>query len=135
MALTQNTDAQEKAGDLIAYPVAGSVHLYKGALVCRNSSGYATPGADAASHALLGIAEEEVDTTGVAAGVKTILVRKRGTYVVKKTAAAAADLGVAVYVTADDTVAATSTHSVLAGYVAEIVSASKVRIRIDNAVR
>ena len=135
MALTQNTDAQEKAGQLIAYPVAGNVHIYKGALVCRNGGGYAVPGADAASHALLGVAEEEVDTTGVAAGVKTVPVKKTGTYLVKKAAAATADIGLVVYVTADDTVAATGVNSVLAGYVAEVVSSGKVRVRIDNAVR
>lgn len=52
-----------------------AVKIWKGAIVARNSSGYATNAGDTASTKVLGIAEETKDNSGGAAGDLTIKVR------------------------------------------------------------
>lgn len=135
MALTAAYEAKQKDGELITYPISANAKIWKGALVCRNASGYAVAAADAASYALLGVAAESCDNTGGANGALSVRLYKTGSFVYGKAGATQADVGAAVYCTSDDTVAGTAVNSVLAGYVTALESSGKVRVRIDNAVR
>jgi hypothetical protein len=45
------------------------------------------------------------------------------------------DLGKPVYISEDDTVSLSTTNSILAGYITEILTGGRVMIRIDNAVK
>lgn len=76
MALAADRDTPMKDGELIQVPVATAVHIYAGALVAANATGYATPGATSTTLTYLGRAEENVNNTG-ADGAKTVKVRRR----------------------------------------------------------
>lgn len=110
MSLTADRNTQMKDGELIAVPMA-AVKIYAGALVAANASGYATPGAAAATLTYLGRAEETVDNSGGNAGDKTVLVRrgkmfKFGNYA--SDAVTQAELGKLCYIYDDSQVAKTS---------------------------
>jgi hypothetical protein len=131
-ALATNYEAARKDGEIITYPVAGSTHIYSGALVGENGSGYAIPATDG-STAFLGVAVEEADNSGSAtAGAKEVRVYKTGTFSVAKASATQTDLALEMLIHDDNTVGASSTSSLKAGTVVDIVDSSHVRIRIDN---
>jgi hypothetical protein len=52
----------------IQYPVAASAHIYAGAFVADNGSGYAVPMADTAGYFYLGRAQAEADNSAGSAG-------------------------------------------------------------------
>lgn len=61
------------AGHTIQGPVKGSSHLYAGTLIAQLASGgMFVPGSTASSGAAVGVAQHEVDTTGVADDVAQI---------------------------------------------------------------
>lgn len=135
--VTTEYDGQRSAGQLKSIPMS-AVKIWKGTLVAINTSGYAAKGADTASFLFAGVAYETVDNSAGAAGDKKIRVEKTGEYLFNFSGTASqADLGKAVYLVDDNTVAlaATTTNDVLCGYIQEFVSASTVRIRIDRAVQ
>jgi predicted RecA/RadA family phage recombinase len=133
--LTENYDAQGKAGALVSYPVAGSTHIYKGSLVCVNSEGYAVPGADSADYAFVGVAYEETNNTSGSAGDRRVRLLKTGSFVYSKEDAGQSDLGKLMYLSDDNTVADSTDHSVPAGIVVEVPNSSQVRLRIDTQVK
>lgn len=145
MALSANYNGElYKDGKLQSYKVAASTHIYKGALVCINSSGYLVPGADTSGLLFVGVAFEEFDNSAGADGAAAAdgrsgcRVRKSGDFLYTFTASTSqADVGKAVYLSADNTVAlaATTTNDVLAGYITEYVTSTSVRVRIDRAVQ
>jgi predicted RecA/RadA family phage recombinase len=132
--LSADKEVNRKAGNIVSYPVGTDI-VYKGALVCDDGSGYAVPAADSAGYALIGIAVENVDNSAGSPGDKSVRVYKTGTLEVAKASAAQTDNGVLMYILDDQTVAASSTNSVKAGYVVEVPSNAKVRIRIDPVVQ
>jgi len=136
--LTAAYDAKRKDGEIIAYKI-DVTKIYKGALVCENSSGYAVNGADAANYTFLWVAYETVDNSTGSAGDLNIRVYKTGTFVIPKEGGGAlqTDIGLAMYVEDNHSVNPTgeSTNSVLAGYVVEVPDSSNLRIRIDRAVQ
>lgn len=117
MALTADRDTHERDGSKIQLGMATNVKIYAGALVARNASGYATPGAVATTLRFAGRAAEQVDNTGGANGAKNITVEK-GVFKFKNYASdliTIADLGNDCYIYDDETVArtnGTSTRSV-----------------------
>lgn len=75
MPLDTDRNTQMQDAELIAVPMA-AVKVFAGSLVAANASGYATPGAAAATLTYLGRAEETVDNSGGSAGDLTVLVRR-----------------------------------------------------------
>jgi hypothetical protein len=129
-------EAQRTDGKLKSVPVAASTKVYKGTLVAINSSGYAVPAADTANFKLAGVAYETVDNSSGANGDKSVRVEKSGEFEMNGSGLAQGDLGKEVYVTDDNTVqTAANTNGMKVGAIAEVVSASKARVRIDNYVR
>lgn len=116
-ALAADRNTHQRSGDQLSMGVATNVKIYAGALVARNATGYATPGAVATTLRGMGRASEQVDNTGGADGAKAVTVEKgifkfanHGTDLVT-----IADVGNDCYIVDDQTVAktnGTSTRSV-----------------------
>ena len=135
MAITTAYDGKRKDGELIRYPLAAGQKIPKGALVVL-SAGLAANAADTAGVQFTGVAYETADNTGGAAGAVSVRVLKRGDYIYSKAAAVQADVGKQALVVDNGTVAtAATTNSIPAGYVAELVDAGHVRVRIDRGVQ
>lgn len=135
-ALTQAYEALPKDGELVAYPVAASTKIYKGALVSVTSAGYAIPArSGTATDIFVGVAHETVDNSAGANGAKTVRVMKRGTFVYNGTGFTQASVGAPFYAADDNTLTTSATNNQLVGYGVEYISSTKLRIRIDNAVR
>ena len=138
-ATTTDRDSKRSDGKLKAVKMT-NVKVPKGVLVCINTSGYATNGADTASFLFAGVSYEQVDNSAGSAGDKEIRVEKTGEHLFayNGTDAAQAILGKEVYIVDNQTVdddAGATTNDIKCGTVVEIVSGSQVRIRIDNYTR
>ena len=110
MPLTADRNTQMKDGELIAVPIATAKKIFAGSLVAANATGYATPGAVAATLTYLGRAEETVDNTG-ADGALSVLVRRGKAFKFANSATDAvtqASMGKVCYIEDDQTVSATS---------------------------
>jgi hypothetical protein len=160
-ALTAPFDARRKDGELQFYPVATNTKCFKGGLAVVNASGYVQPAADAASILFVGVFADSADNgngdtqpgsiapsigspspnlpSGIAQGTEGAInarVFKEGAYVFGIAAATQANVGAQVYVADDNNVALSGTaHSVVCGYITELIDASHVRVRIDRAVQ
>lgn len=125
-ALTKDRDTERRAGDQKVLPVKAATKIFAGSIVCRDSNGYAVPGADTAGFVYQGIAEEYVDNTLGADGALTVRVR-RGVFELVTAGAAISDVGKPVFATDDQTVALNgSTNAVYVGTIYQFVSATSV---------
>lgn len=134
-ALTANYDAERKDGILVAYKVAARAVIYKGAMVCLNSRGYAVPAADEPGLRFAGFAYERGDNAAGGDGDISARVWKDGSFRVAMSSPALEDLGADAYVVVDNAVALDTSHSVWAGTIVEIPADGVVRVLIRNAVR
>ena len=132
-ALTQPYETHEREGLIVAYPVKANARIWKGALVCVDSTGYLVPASDTANLRFVGVAFESVDNTGGANGAKRCRVVKRGTFIYNRIGSfAQADIGATARAVTDNEVAKTSTNNIVVGTVVELLDGNRVRIRIDN---
>lgn len=69
MALTKDRNTPRRDGMQFNDPVAANAKIFAGSLVCLDASGNAVPGALSTTIAARGIAQEQVDNTGGAAGI------------------------------------------------------------------
>ena len=130
MALTANRDVDHYVDQEIrSLPVAGTVHIYKGALLASGPTGYA----QAASGVLpfVGIAYEEMDNSSGADGALSVRVYTVGDFGMTLTGAATSDLGRPVFVSADDTLTFTGSGASYVGIVQDVVAANEIVLRID----
>jgi hypothetical protein len=132
-ALTQPYETHEREGLIVAYPVKANARIWKGALVCIDSTGYLVPASDTANLRFVGVAFESVDNTGGANGAKRCRVVKRGTFIYNRIGSfTQADIGTTARAITDNEVAKTSTNNIVVGTVVELLDGNRVRIRIDN---
>lgn len=75
-ATTSDRITPIKGPELIAVPVAAGAVIPAGTIVCANATGFATPGATAATLTYLGMADEAADNTGGADGAVSVRVRR-----------------------------------------------------------
>jgi hypothetical protein len=134
-ALTNDRNTIRSEGGIVSLDVAAATTIFAGAIVMRNSAGYATKGSTALNLIGVGRAEEQVKNAG-SAGDLTIKVRP-GTFCYNNSAPtdqiSAADIGLPAYVVDDQTVAKTDgsgTRSI-AGFV-ENVDSQGVWVRFDE---
>ena len=136
-ALTANRDPQTRDDEILSILVEDNVHIYRGAGVCVNAAGYATPAADTAGNVFLGIAREECDNTltGHTQGGKRVTVFRPGSAVFAKSSAAQTDIGLEAFISDDQTVvlAAAGTEGVHVGTVIDVPSSSTVRVALSKA--
>lgn len=126
MALTAESKRPQREGKNYSYPVAASTTIYKGGLVCLNSSGYAVPGSASTTLVAVGRAEETVVNSGTAGSVNVEVLEGvfKFTNSSSTDAITIAEIGDAVYIVDDDVVAKTSnggTRSV-AGWCVDVES-------------
>ncbi|MFQ3611271.1 MAG: hypothetical protein SNJ72_07230, partial [Fimbriimonadales bacterium] len=122
-----------REGLLMSYAVKANVRIWKGALVCVDSTGFLVPASDTAGLRFVGVAFESVDNTAGANGAVRCRVIKRGSFVYNRTGTySQADVGVTVRAVSDNEVAKTSTNNIVVGTVVELLDGARVRIRIDN---
>ncbi len=132
-ALTGPYETLEREGLLMSYPVKANARIWKGALVCVDSTGFLVPASDASNLRFVGVGFESIDNAGGANGAVRCRVIKRGSFVYNRSGAfTQADLGVAVRAVSDNEVAKTSNNNVVVGTVVELLDGNRVRIRIDN---
>jgi hypothetical protein len=92
------------------------------------ASGYAKP--LAAGEQFIGIAYEAADNTGGSAGARKVRVQIRGVFRLSGSGFAQADVGKAVYASADDTITLTSSGNSPVGEAVKFDSASALWVRI-----
>lgn len=133
--LSADYNAKRKDGQFVEYKVVGSDTIYKDSLVCNDTDGYLNPGSDTADVMFAGVALEQGDNSSGSDGAVSIRVQKTGSFEFAMSSASQSDVGSAAYILDDQTVGSTSTNGIQCGYIEEIVSSSKVRVRIDASVR
>lgn len=128
MALTKDRNTPRRDGKQFNDPVAANAKIFAGSLVCLDASGNAVPGSTSTTLKARGLAQDQADNTGGAAGDLRIETR-RGIFQFANSAAAdqiaRADIGAQCYIVDDQTVAktsATNTRSV-AGVIRDVDSA------------
>lgn len=132
MALSANkTFDFYKRGTSYSVPVASGVKLYQGAIVCIDSSGYATTAAAASGNRPAGIAVYQADNSAGTSGAINVLVEKGCGVYYANGSAAIADQEVPVYATADDTFTTTSGTSGRFGVIKKVVLSTAWYIELD----
>lgn len=132
MALTKNSMKVHTKNDFLAPPVAASTHIFLMGVVCFNASGYAVPAADTANFKVAGLALQEANNSAGANGAMRVRLQKNVRVPMKITGATQADVGKTAYLVDDETVALTTTNSVVAGKIDEFISSTEVMVEIKG---
>lgn len=132
MVLSANREVNRYVDQqLRTYKVNASSYIYKGALVGLDAAdGFARP--LVAGDVFIGIAYEEIDNSAGANGDKVVRVFSQGDFDHAMSGAVQADVGKAVYASADDTLTLTLTANSFVGFVADLVSAGNIIVRLDT---
>jgi len=131
MALTANRDVDHYVDqELRAIAVASGAHIYKGAFVEWNASGYAQPVTGAGAFA--GIAYEELDNTGGNDGDISGRVYTLGDFEHTLSGAVAADVGRDVFASDDATLTFDGDAATFVGRVRAIPSSGKIVLRLAS---
>jgi hypothetical protein len=133
-ALTKDRATPYRDGIEIEFPVAANGKIYSGSLVCANSTGYATPAADTAGLKFLGVAVEQVDNNGGAAGAKKVRIRRVGVFEFDALSISQAMVGNAMYVCDDHTIDDSSgpNNDIRVGILVKYVSDTKGWVDINK---
>lgn len=102
--LTADRKSERKQGSIFALPVAAGAHIYSGAMVSADSSGYLQPATDAAGQVFVGVSKKESDNSSGANGGITGEGYLRGVFQMNISGATQADLVKEAYVVDDNTV-------------------------------
>lgn len=129
--LAANKNVSLTTVSLRLVPVAGTTHIYQGALVCVNGSGYAVPAANTANYRFVGVAIHGVDNSSGANGDLSVSVRTAGEITIVSSGLTQADVGKPVYASDDQTVALATTNAIYVGTISSYTSATAARIRFD----
>ena len=134
-ALAADANIPLKEGNLFGYPIADNILIYKGSLVCLNSSGYAIVGAAGAGNTFVGIANEKVDNTvtGHVAGGFQIRTRSGCRALLTGSSFVQASVGRPVFLTDSGTVTLTPSAQRV-GFITEYVSATQAWVWIENGL-
>jgi hypothetical protein len=126
-ALSRDRATPYREGLEVEYPVAASIKIYAGSLVCVNTAGYATPAADTSGYRLAGVAMEQVDNSGGSAGAKSVRVRRAGVFEFDAVSITQDMVGTPMYASDDHTFddAAGPTNDIKVGQLVKFVSATK----------
>ena len=135
-ATTADRETRRSDGKLKTAKMA-AVKIPKGVLMCYDTSGYATNGADTANFLFAGVSYEQVDNSAGQAGDAEIRIDKTGehTFVYSGGNASQAIVGKEAYIVDNQTVdedAQVTTNDVKCGVITEFLSVGLVRVRIDN---
>lgn len=130
MALTVNRDLNHYVDqELREVQVAASTHIFKGALVGLTNGGFARP--LVAGDLFVGIAYEEVDNTAGSDGDLSGRVFTQGDFEHALSGATLANIGAAVYASADDTLTFTATANSFVGTMMDLPATGQIILRLD----
>ena len=130
MTLSANRDVDRYVDqELRSFQVAASKHIYKGAFVGLDSSGYAQP--LEAGDVFVGIAYEEIDNSSGSNGDKSVRCYTIGDVGHALSGAALTNIGDPVYASADDTLTFTSTSNTYVGLCVDLPSSGNIILRLD----
>lgn len=124
-------DERFAAGWQLPFPVAAKTTIYKGALVCLNSSGYLVPAADTEGLRFIGVARDGADNFSGLDGDREVVVVTQGSNVFTKSMAKQSDVGRDALCLDDETVALSTDNEVYAGLIVGLVDSGHVRVRFD----
>jgi hypothetical protein len=133
--LTADKQVTYKHSEIAAYAMADNVHLYKGALICVNSSGYAVDATEVSAISCVGVAYENVDNTvtGHTAGGRSIRVQSGKTFLLGATGMSQAAVGQAAFLVDDQTVGlAPQSPAIFVGIIRSYVSSTSVWVYIPE---
>lgn len=115
-----------------SYPVATGTTIYKGAMVCTNSTGYLVPAADTSGYSnVLGVADEQVVNSG-ADGAKNCRVVCGRAFLFAATSITQAMVGDQMFVAYDNQFDDSSSNGIRAGILVEYVSTTSGWIMIHG---
>ncbi len=129
MALSANREVDRYVDqELRSFRVAAGARVFKGGFVGL-SGGYAR--ALAAGDQCVGIAYEEANNVGGAAGAISVRVYTQGDFLHALSGAALTHIGDAVYASADDTLTLTASGNSLVGACVDVPEANKIILRLN----
>jgi len=139
MALTADKILTYKEGLEIPIPVGASKEIFAGSMVCLDgTTRYAEAGTDAANKIFAGIAREYVKEITAVAGAISVLLRRKGLFLLKYEPADAEehDVGKAVFLADDGNVNLTAgvDNQIYVGIIAGIESLTEVWVDIHPAL-
>jgi len=139
MALTADKILTYKEGLEIPIPVGASKEIFAGSMVCLDgTTRYAEAGTDAANKIFAGIAREYVKEITAVAGAISVLLRRKGLFLLKYEPADAEehDVGKAVFLADDGNVNLTAgvDNQIYVGIIAGIESLTEVWVDIQPAL-
>ncbi len=130
MALSANQEVDHFIDqELRSFQVAAAAHVYKGGYVGLTAAGHARP--LVAGDPFIGIAYEEMDNTSGLAGALSVRVYTLGDFGVPLAGSAVADIGRAVFASADDALTFTGNANSYVGVVEDVITAGEIILRID----
>lgn len=132
--LSADKDVVRGEDTLIEVPVTDDEIIYKGALVCVDTDGYALAAADTADYKFLGVAYDQQDNTGTghADGAKKVRVYRRGIFKLVCTGITQNMVGQLMYITDDQTIDNTSTNWICVGRLVKYVSTTSGWVDIGD---
>ncbi len=134
MALTVNRDVDHYVDqELRSFAVAASSHIYKGAFVGVNASGYVRP--LTAGDRFAGIAYEESDNSAGANAAKSVRLYTLGDFGYALSGATVADVGRPVFASGDDTLTYTADGNSYVGVTQNVPAAGSIVLRLDPSRR
>ncbi len=102
--LAEDRKSIRKDGTLFSHPVAASTTLYAGALVNLDSTGYAIPSADDATHTFAGKADAQADNSSGADGDERVEGHREGVFEYSATGMTQSNVNDDAYVVDDNTI-------------------------------
>lgn len=102
--LTKDRMTERKQGVIFALPAAAGAHIYAGAMVAVNASGYVAPASDSAGLAFVGVSRAEVNNASGANGASTAEGYLKGIFNFNAPGLTAGDLVKEAWVVDDNTV-------------------------------
>jgi len=134
-ALAADLELEMKGATKIrSFDVTADDCIYKGALVCIDTDGFAVPAADTASYEFVGIAVEQADNTGGSDGDIEVKVYTEGCFkLTGNNTLAQTHVGHIVTVADDQTVTdAVATNDVNVGMLVKFISATSGWVEINH---
>lgn len=131
MALSANRNLVDQEGKLLGLKQSVS-HIFKGGLTMINAAGFSAPCVPTAGTQFAGIAIEESDNSGGAAGDLEPRIAQEGCFELPGTGFAQADVGSQVFAVDDATVTLTegTTSKQKVGIIVKYISSTKVLVKI-----
>lgn len=134
MSATTTDRATSRKEGVMGICGMAAVAILAGTLVCYNSSGYLTGGADTSGYTFAGVAYKAVDNSTGSAGDLTGEFYRRGAYQFASAALSADDVGKPVYLLDNQTVVlsghASLTQHIYVGRITEVLSATSCYVDI-----